>query len=251
VVSTLQAGTLGKNEALMLRGRLGFADSFLQGRLGSLVLKQLSEHAYGRSPKLQRELTLALNMMLHRLDTGKPRVVSAKPLAEWFIYTDAAYEPETKPGGLGAALFDCKGACLGWFGVPLVTEQCAIFGAMEKQTIIYELELLASVLALDFWASSINTGLQVCFGDNDGARFSLIRGTCLSRSATLLMEYHLLREAEQNLPTWFARVPTEANISDYPSLDESAAVIWFDNLFKALQLGQAERSGECRQPCPT
>ena len=133
---------------------------------------------------------------------------------------------------------------------------------MEKQTIIYELELLASVLALDFWASSINTGLQVCFGDNDGARFSLIRGTCLSRSATLLMEYHLLREAEQNLRTWFARVPTEANISDYPSqnmphplleskLDESAAVIWFDNLFKALQLGQVERSGECRQPCPT
>jgi len=60
VVSTLQAGTLGKNEALMLCGRLGFAESFLHGRLGSLVLKQLSEHAYGRSPKLQRELIFSV-----------------------------------------------------------------------------------------------------------------------------------------------------------------------------------------------
>ena len=224
---------------------------------------KLSEHAYGRSPKLSRELSLALNMMLHRLDSGKPRVISAKPLAQWLVYTDAAYEPETKSAGLGAALFNDMGACLGWFGVPLDKEQCAIFGAMEKPTTIYELELLASILALDVWASSKNTGLQVCFGDNNGARFSLIRGSCLRRPAARLMEYHLLREAENNLCTWFARAPTEADISDYRSrnmpqallelkLDESAAAsIWFDSLANTLKLGQAERSGECRQPGPT
>ena len=85
VASTLKAGTLGKNEALMLHGRLGFADSFLHGRLGPLVLKQLSEHAYGRSPKLQRELKLALTVMMHRLETGKPRMISAKPLDQWLF----------------------------------------------------------------------------------------------------------------------------------------------------------------------
>ena len=66
-------------------------------------------------------------------------------------------------------------------------QQCAIFWAMEKQTIIYELELLASVLALDFWAPTIRTGLQACFGDNDGARFSLIRGSCQSGPAAWLI----------------------------------------------------------------
>ena len=59
------------------------------------------------------------------------------------------------------------------------------FWGLEKQTIFYELELLASILALDFWASSTSTGLQVCFGDNDGARFSLIRGSCLNGSSSI------------------------------------------------------------------
>ena len=82
-------------------------------------------------------------------------------------------------------------------------------------------------------------GLQVCFGDNDGARFSLIRG------------YHLHREASNNLCVWFARVPTEANISDFPSrgvnhpmltgsFDESAsALIWFETLESKLLEGNA------------
>jgi hypothetical protein len=77
------------------------------------------------------------------------------------------------------------------------------------------------------------------------------------------MEYHLLRKAENNMRTWFARVPTEANIADYPSrnmphelleqrLDESAAAsIWFENLAKTLELGPARHMGQCRQPGPT
>ena len=46
---------------------------------------KLSEHAYGRSPKLQRELKLALTVMMHRLETGKPRMISAKPLDQWLF----------------------------------------------------------------------------------------------------------------------------------------------------------------------
>ena len=38
------------------------------------------------------------------------------------------------------------------------------------------------------------SGLQLCFRDNDAARFSLIRGNCASFVATKLMEHHL-REA--------------------------------------------------------
>ena len=247
IASTLQSGSLGKHEALALRGRLGFADSFLHGRLGALLLKQLSDHAYGRTTRMSNELVLALNMMAHRLKVGRPRVITARPLQQWFVYTDAAYEPDTKSGGIGAALFSCQGECIAWFGFQLCEEQCNFFGASAKNTIIYELELTASILALDFWASRMKDGLQICFGDNDGARFSLIRGSCLSRFATCLMEHHLHREAANNLCTWFARVPTEANISDYPSraeehellphrLDESAsAVRWFEDMQKSLQ----------------
>ena len=89
-----------------------------------------------------------------------------------------------------------------------------------------------------------------------------LKSTILN-SAARLMEYHLLREAENNMRTWFAKVPTEANIADYPSknmphdlleqrLDESAApAIWFENLVNILELGPARQMGECRQPGPT
>ena len=51
IAATLQAGVLTKHDALASRGKLGFADSFLHGRLGLMVLKQLSDHAYGRTPE--------------------------------------------------------------------------------------------------------------------------------------------------------------------------------------------------------
>ena len=158
------------------------------------------------------------------------------------MFSDAAYEPDLKEGGIGAAIFNESCECVGWFGFPLQSSVCQLFGSDVKQTIIYELELAASILALDFWSDKMKDGLQICFGDNDSARFSLIKGACLSSHASALMRYHLEREASNNLCTWYARVPTEANVSDYPSrnashpllppcMDESsAAVAWFNNL---------------------
>ena len=184
--ATIEAGELCKQDALVLRGKLGFADSFLHGRLGLLVLKQLAEHAYGRTSKLSHELSLGLLVMKQRLELAIPRIVSAKAVRQWVVFTDAAYEPELGTGGIGAALFDDEFTCVGWFGFALNAEQCKLFGAGLKQTIIYELELTAAILALDFWATTMKDGLQICYGDNDSARFSLIRGSCLSQHAMIL-----------------------------------------------------------------
>lgn len=233
---------LAKQDALVLRGKLGFADSFLHGRLGLMVLKQLSDHAYGRTSKLSDELNLGLRVMSQRLAAPIPRVVSAQAIQQWFLFVDAAYEPDLVSGGLGAAIFDEKCECLGWFGLPLDEQKCLRLGAGSKQTIIYELEMLAAILGLDFWAERMRDGLQVCYGDNDGARFSLIRGASMSPCASALMRYHLEREAVNNFCTWYARVPTEANVADFPSrnvphclllgaTDESAAAkVWLENL---------------------
>lgn len=140
-----------------------------------------------------------------------------KNLSVWYVFTDASYEQSTKTGGLGGVLVNEQGQCCAWFGFPLDADQCKRFGSETKQTIIYELELAAAVLALDFWADQIRDGLQVWFGDNDGVRFSLIKGSCISECGASLLKYHLEREVHNNLSTWFARVPTEANISDFPS----------------------------------
>ena len=245
IASTLDSSTLSKQDALVLRGKLGFADSYLHGRLGLLVLKLLSDHAYGRTTKIQPELDMGLRFMSQRLGAANPRCVSSNELKQWFLFTDAAFEPEAGTGGLGAALFSDEGKCVAWLGLPLSKEICLQLGGGIKQTVIYELELLGAILGLDFWADQMRDGLQVCYGDNDSVRFSLIRGSCLSPCASVLMRYHLEREASNNLCTWYARVPTEANVSDYPSrnvphpllcaeLDESAAAqVWFNNLLQA------------------
>lgn len=48
-----------------------------------------------------------------------------------------------------------RGLRVGWFGCSLNEQQCQQFGAGAKQTVIYKLELAASILALDFWAEKM------------------------------------------------------------------------------------------------
>ena len=55
------------------------------------------------------------------------------------------------------------------------------------------------------------------FGDNDSVRYALIKASGTGEVASALLKFHLTDEAKRNSLVWFARVPTEANISDYPS----------------------------------
>ena len=149
---TAALDTLDKQECLMLRGRLGFADSFLHGRVGKLVLKKLIDHAYGKSSRMDGELKTALLAMRTRLQQAGHKLVSAKRFSQWFIYSDASYEPTDGTGGLGAVLVNAEAQVTAWFGFSLDAEPCAKLGSKEKVTIIYELELLAAVLALSLWS---------------------------------------------------------------------------------------------------
>ena len=59
--------------------------------------------------------------------------------------------------------------------------------------------------------------MHVWFGDNDSVRYALIRASGTGVVSTALLKFHLTDEAKRNLLVWFARVPAEANVSDYPS----------------------------------
>ena len=200
----LEAGTSSKHDALV-------------GRLGRLVLKRVVEHAYLRNKVLSTETIRALLAMKTRLEAGQPMSVSDRDIPEWFVYTDAAYEQGTKTGGLGAVLVDQHGTCFEWFGVQLEESACVAFGSAEKDTIIYELELAAAVLALSYWKVYLSESLVTWFGDNDSVRFALIKASATGRWAEALLQFHLEEEVKLNTRAWFSRVPTEANLSDYPS----------------------------------
>ena len=206
LTSIIEAGKMTKQEALVLRGRLGFADSFLHGRLGKLVLKKVVDRAYSRQKKLDLETTQALLAIRSRLEIGKPALVTDEDTSQWFVYTDAAFN-----------LDDVSGQCVEWFGFALDHLECECFGARCKETIIHELELAAAVLALAHWQAILCENLTVWFGDNDGVRFASVRASATGIWAEALMSYHLEAEASSGTRAWFAGVPTEANVSDFPS----------------------------------
>ena len=80
---------------------LGFADSFLHGRLGSLVLKRLIDHAYSFTNTVDDELAQLLEFMLERLKKASPKKVDASTVKEWSVFTDTSYNMEGKVSGLG------------------------------------------------------------------------------------------------------------------------------------------------------
>ena len=96
---------------------------------------------------------------------------------EWCVYIDASCENTQESGGLGAVLIGPDGECAGWFSMRLSPEVCETLGPKEKETIIYELELLAACVALDIWSDILSASYPIRFGDNDNVRFALIRGT--------------------------------------------------------------------------
>ena len=217
----LRNGKLSKLDTMRLRGRLGFADGFVHGRLGALLLKRLMEHAFGNSTKLDEEVTFALELILDRLKTAGPKRVSKSSAEEWFVFTDAAYEVEQLTGGLGAVLVSSDAACRCWFGLKLTTEHCELFGAKNKGTIIYELELLAACLSMELWKSFLVDAFPVLYVDNDSVRHALVRGIASGAVANVVLQRHLKIEVKNSTSVWFARVPTEANIADWPSRGET------------------------------
>eukprot|EP00435_Cladocopium_sp_Y103_P060549 s295_g22.t1 len=242
-----------RQETLSLRGRLGFADSFLHGRLGKLVLLHLVDHAYGVSKYMDSNLVGSLRAMAERLQASRPRVVSASECRQWFVYTNASYEPESFTGGLGGVLVNETVEVVAWFGICLDENACTLLGAKEKGTIIYELEMLATVLATALWCDEENEDLHVMFGDNDSVRFSLIRACAAGKIASGLIEFQLKLEAKNGLRTLYARVPTEANLNDFPSRSQShdllgpaldisgKAVERLQTIFTTLQMHGKER----------
>ena len=225
LVSAIHSGVLDKQQSLILRGRLGFADSFLHGRLGRMVLAKLVEHAYGRTCTIDFDLKMALRAMVHRLQCSKPRQVSTADSVQWFIFSDASFEPGTMEGGLGGVLVDQFGVVRQWFGMPLTRAQCVQFGAETKDAIIYELEMAVTVLSMSLWCKDQTNDLHTHFGDSDTVRFAFVRSRAAGPIAQALMEYHLMVEAVSGCRTWYARVATEASLSDFPSRQQKHVLL--------------------------
>lgn len=74
----------------------------------------------------------------------------------WYIFTDACYEPTSDSWkcGLGGVIYNPAGQPLEFFFSCLSELHIESLGGKVKETIIFEAELLALVVAMSQWAIS-------------------------------------------------------------------------------------------------
>ena len=215
----IQTRRLTKQEALRLRGRLQFSAGQLFGRIAKSALAAISNHAYmSTNAALSDDTVDALVMHAHLLDFGKPRVLRASSATSWYIQTDACFEsgPGDVMAGIGAVLFNPCGKPVKFFSHKLSQTVVSAINPDDKRTAIYECEFFSLFCAFLSWGSLI-TDAVVIYTDNNGVRDTLIACTTRNAVARKILTATLALESMLQLTPWYARVPTDSNLSDGPS----------------------------------
>ena len=92
------------------------------------------------------------------------------------FFVDACFDVAERTGGLGGVLADPNGSPVAWFEQQLSSEVCSTFMREDQQHAIGELEALAVLAVLRLWRGLLKSKHCVCFVDNEGSRFAILRG---------------------------------------------------------------------------
>ena len=226
----LISGSITQKEALQLRGRLQFAQAQFFGRLGRRCLHEITRHAYSGKTKLSAIAQERLEEFGKFLSSAQPRLVGQVSCRTFMILTDAAFEKETRTGGLGGILLTGSGSALSYFSVAISEQQADSLTVQEEQTIIYELEMFGLLVGLKLLVgktaafaeacsqagATAGTGVT-CYIDNDAARHAFISGTSKKGVAGILIDEVNFLEYVHGILPWYARVASPANLADEPS----------------------------------
>ena len=199
-------------ELAKLRGRLQFASGQMFGRRARHALGMLTDGP-GTSPGQMRH---AMQTFLTILERARPRQVSAKWSSVVHVYVDASFDYDGH-SGIGGVAYNTSGEILGWFGdaVPRhVLDELCTFNDVDRETVIFELEAIAVLIALRAFASFLQGANIVLFTDNEGVHGAFVR--CKSSSAYGQQVITCVCDAEDSMDclVWYERVPSFSNPSD-------------------------------------
>ena len=209
----IDAATLEK-----LRGRAQFASGQLFGRLARQALHCLSDKPT-KALGLSQKFRWGAGYLVELLQSERPRTVSRDLGDNRLVFVDASFEPEGY-SGLGGICYDANGKVLKWFAGPVPTDLLKVlqgcFGE-TRETVIYELEALAVVVALELFKKHLAGRNVVVYTDNSGVHGTFVK--CWSENAVGSALAFLAAKKEFELQAFFYydRVPSHSNPADAPS----------------------------------
>ena len=216
--ATLSAGIMDKKAAQSLRGRLAFAYSQIFGLSGKLALQKISEHAFQRPfiANISKELSDALRFLRSRIERGVPRKVLKSVCNTFVILSDASFQSD-RSGGIGGVLMSPNKTLISWFGLKLPPDVVSDFMAVDQDVAIAELETLALYMCVVLWNNLIRSRHILFCLDNEVARYGLMKGYSHAPMVSKIVNALCVQFEESLILPWFLRVPSSANIADFPS----------------------------------
>ena len=218
----LQAGTMKVDQLPAVLGRVQYAELRIAGRHGKLAMAEIRD--WEKCQDRKEVITLdamsreAFNILLSRLDNGKPKILRADvPEKPAILFTDGAVERNNE-GDTEATVG----------GVLFIDGSIRVFGTKVHHTVLENwlselvhpvglTELYGVVTAFKTWSHLLCHKRVIAFCDNWTAIDVYIKGTSqLQMWRQLLLELERVDESTDIL-CWMARVPSQSNIADPPS----------------------------------
>ena len=216
VVEMISEGSMDFKTALSIKGKMQFAEGQMFGRVAAAACRALSFWAkFGGRRKVDDVTISATRTGVAALKRAGPRHIGprrSQPPA--LLFTDGACEEATSIGGV----LIVPGAQVQYFGAIVSKKLADSWKAVaEQQQVIGQAELFPLWIARQTWAADLSGRRVISFVDNDAARLGMIRGYSPVLKSLEIISECLMWDHEFECDTWFARVPTEANVSDAPS----------------------------------
>ena len=215
----LKQGKINKLDAQKLRGRMQFSEAQIFGRTGKRCISTLKEFANSNKLIIDERDEFYLRLFVKFLRDGEPREIKSDDRAHCFALTDACYERDAKEWqcGIGAFFCDVLTGEKFFFSIELTEEQRILLGENHKEQIIFEAETLSAILAFDLWSERCATRKFFLYVDNEGTKFSLIKGCSPNAVVDLLAQHFAECESVRHCLCWLSRVASYSNLADMPS----------------------------------
>ena len=136
------------------------------------------------------------------------------------IFTDGAVEPSdggtSMLASVGGILYNTDGVAEAFFSEQVPQLILDMFLKHSSHP-IFEVELLAVLVAAHVWAQALTNTYVVIYIDNEAAKSALMKSHSSVLFGNVLTTCFAQIEFEHSLKVWFGRVPSYSNPADKPS----------------------------------